>query len=111
MINDEKKTLLIPRKLIFLHKIDCKYIYINVKMMKLIRMMDDYVNDKRYSMIYKNNKLNIINYSEIIDFSSNLISIRYEDNIYHINGDNLVISKMMDNEILITGNIDNIKFK
>lgn len=73
--------------------------------------MDGYVNDKRYSMIYKNNKLNIINYSEIIDFSSCLISVKYEDKIFYINGNNLVISKMMDNEILITGDIDNINFK
>jgi sporulation protein YqfC len=70
-----------------------------------------HINDKRYSMIYKNNKLNIINYSEILDFSSTLISIRYEDKIYHVNGDNLVISKMIDNEILITGDINNINFK
>lgn len=78
--------------------------------MKWVRMIDDYVNDKKYSMIYKNNKLDIVNYSEIIDFSSNKISIRYEDDIYHIEGSNLVISKMMDNEILITGDISNISF-
>ena len=73
-------------------------------------MIDDYINDKKYSMIYKNNKLNIINYSEIIDFSSKLISIRYEDKVYHIEGNDLVISKMMENEILITGDISNIIF-
>ena len=78
--------------------------------MKLVRMIDDYVNDKKYSMIYKNNKLNIINYSEILDFSSKLISIRYEDKVYHIEGKDLVISKMMDNEVLITGDISNIIF-
>lgn len=78
--------------------------------MKLFRMIDDYVNDRRYSMIYKNNKLNIINYSEIIDFSSTLISIRYENKVYRIEGNELVISKMMENEILITGNISNISF-
>ena len=79
-------------------------------MMKLIRMIDNYVNDKKYSMIYKNNKLNIINYSEIIDFSSELISIRYEDNVYYIEGRDLVISKMIDNEVSITGDISNIIF-
>ena len=78
--------------------------------MKLIRMMNDYINDKKYSMIYKNDKLNIINYSEIIDFSSRLISIRYQDKVYHVEGDNLVISKMMENEILITGNIKKVNF-
>ena len=79
--------------------------------MKFVRMIDDYINDKEYSMIYKNNKLNIINYSEILDFSSTIISVKYKDKIYHIEGNNLVISKMMDNEILITGNIDVIAFK
>ena len=29
--------------------------------MKLIRMVDDYINDKKYSMIYKDNGLDIIN--------------------------------------------------
>ena len=79
--------------------------------MKLIRIMNDYINDKKFSMIFKYNKLNIINYSEIIDFSSTLISVRFEDSIYHIEGSNLVISKMMENEILITGDISNILFK
>ena len=79
--------------------------------MKLIKMIDNYINEKKYSMIYKNNKLNIINYSEIIDFSSNLISVRHNDNIYYIDGNDLVISKMMENEILITGKINNINFK
>ena len=78
--------------------------------MKLVRMIDNYINDKKYSIIYKNNKLNIINYSEIIDFSSKLISIRYEDKVYHIEGNNLLISKMMGNEVLITGDISNIIF-
>lgn len=78
--------------------------------MKLTKMIDNYINDRKYSMIYKNNKLNIINYTEIIDFTSKLISIKYNDNIYHIEGENLVISKMMENEILITGNINKVTF-
>lgn len=79
--------------------------------MKLIRKIDDYINDKNYSIIYKNKKLNIINYSEIIDFTSSLISIRHKEDIYHIEGNNLVISRMMENEILITGDIKLITFK
>ena len=79
--------------------------------MKLIRKIDDYINDRRFSMIYKNNKLNVINYSEIMDFSSKLISIRYNDKVYHIEGKNLVISRMMENEILIAGEIEIITFK
>ena len=76
----------------------------------MIRLIDNYINDKTFSIIYKNNGLNIINYSEIKDFSSTKISIRYKDNMYHVEGKNLVISKMMEDEILITGDISNIIF-
>lgn len=79
--------------------------------MKLIRMLDNYINDKKFSLIYDNNGIDIINYSEIIDFSSLIISIRYNSSIIVISGNNLVISKMMEEEILITGSISNISFK
>lgn len=74
-------------------------------------MVDNYINDKKYSMIYTSNGLDIINYSEILDFSSSKISIRHNNNIYYIEGKDLVISKMMEEEILITGIISSITFK
>lgn len=79
--------------------------------MKIINKLDNYINEKKYSMIYKDNKLDIINYTEIEEFTSTLITIRYKKNLYNIKGDNLVISRMLDNEILITGNIQSITIK
>lgn len=79
--------------------------------MRLVRMIDNYINDKKFSMIYTSIGLNIINYSEILDFSSSKISIRYNDYIYSIYGNNLVISKMMEEEILICGSISKIIFE
>lgn len=81
-----------------------------MKKIKLVRVLSDYVNDKNFSIIYKNNRLDIINYSKILDFSDTKISINYLDDIYIINGTNLVISKMMEEELLITGNIESISF-
>lgn len=81
-----------------------------MKKIKLVRAIDNYINDKNFSMIYKNNKLDIINYTKILDFSDTKISISYLDNIYTVSGDNLVISKMMEEEVLITGNIEKISF-
>lgn len=81
-----------------------------MKKIKLVRVLDNYVNDKNFSIIYKNNRLDIINYSKILDFSDTKISISYFNNIYIINGTNLVISKMMEEELLITGNIESISF-
>lgn len=81
-----------------------------MKKIKLVRALSDYVNDKNFSIVYKNNKLDIINYSKILDFSDTKISVNYLDNIYIITGTNLVISKMMEEELLITGNIESISF-
>ena len=81
-----------------------------MKKIKLVRVLSDYVNDKKFSIIYKNNKLDIINYSKILDFSDTKISINYFDDIFIIIGTNLVISKMMEEELLITGNIESISF-
>ncbi len=81
-----------------------------MKKIKLVRALSDYVNDKNFSIVYKNNKLDIINYSKILDFSDTKISVNYLDNTYIITGTNLVISKMMEEELLITGNIESISF-
>ena len=76
-----------------------------MKKINLIRKIDNYFDDKKFSFIYKDKKLDIINYDEIIDFNSTRISVRYKDILYYIEGNNLVISKMMESEILIIGNI------
>lgn len=76
--------------------------------MKIIDKLDRYLNDNDYKLILNNNKLNIVNYDEIIDFSLSNIKIKLKDKIISIEGKNLVINKMVDNEILITGYISNI---
>ena len=81
-----------------------------MKKNKLFRMVDNYINDNDFSMTYKNKSLDIINYTKILDFSSTLISFEYKNNSYYVEGENLVISKMMEEEILITGNIKKITF-
>lgn len=77
--------------------------------MKLIDRIDNYLCDKEYKIIIKNNKINIINYDEIIDFSLSKISVKYDKKIVTIEGTNLVISKMVDDEVMITGNISLIR--
>lgn len=77
--------------------------------MKLIDRIDNYLCDKEYKIIIKENKINIVNYDEIIDFSLTKISIKYNKKIITIEGNNLVISKMIDDEVLITGSISLIR--
>ena len=77
--------------------------------MKLKDRLDRYLNDLEYKIIIKENYVNIINYDEIIDFTLNTISVKYKNKIIIIEGNNLTISKMIDNEVLIIGNISNIR--
>ena len=79
--------------------------------MKIIDKLDRYLNENEYKLILDNNRLNIVNYEEIIDFSLANIKVKVKDKIVSIEGRNLVINKMVDNEILITGNISNISIK
>ena len=77
--------------------------------MRLMNKLERYLEDKNYEIIYKENKINIINFKEIIDFSTDKISIKCDNKIINIEGKNLTISKMLDEEVLITGNVYNIR--
>ena len=71
--------------------------------------LDKYLMDTTYKIIIKDNTINIINYEEIKDFSSNKIVVKTKKNITTIIGKDLVVSKMQDNEVLITGLIKTIE--
>ena len=77
--------------------------------MKLINKLDRYLEDKNYEIIIKENKINIINFKEIIDFTVSKISLKCDNKIINIEGKNLIISKMLDDELLVTGTIYNIR--
>lgn len=77
--------------------------------MKIINRLESYLSDNEYRIILRNSGVNIVNYDEIINFFSTQISIRIKNKILIFEGNNLVITKMLDDEILITGNITNIR--
>lgn len=77
--------------------------------MKLINRLNGYLEDKNYQIIIKNNLVNIINIEEIIDFSITKITVRCNNQIIIIEGKNLIISKMLEDEVLILGTINNVR--
>jgi sporulation protein YqfC len=76
-----------------------------VIILKIFDRIDNYLIDKKYKIIIMKNYLDIINYDEILDFSDKEIKVRYKEGITKIIGDNLVISRMLDDEIVVIGNI------
>lgn len=55
--------------------------------------------------------IDVVNYKDIGHFDSNNITIYYEDGMIKISGNNLVISKLLNKEILILGNISLIELR
>ena len=66
-------------------------------------------NDTKITII--NNKINIINYIDIGHFDNNKIIVKLNNKNIIIKGDNLVVSKLLDSEILITGEFYNVEFR
>lgn len=81
-----------------------------VDKLKLFNYLDRCITDDEFKVIIRNEDVNIINYIEVMDFSSKEISIKYDRGIMIIKGSDLVVSKMMDDELLIKGNIKNISY-
>ena len=78
-----------------------------VKYMNLFNDIKNFIDDKSFKIIFYNNYIDIINYQEILDIKDNLIKILSDKEII-IKGNDLSIIKLLDNEILINGEIESI---
>lgn len=79
--------------------------------MNIRNKINNYLNDNEYKITIIDDKVNINNYIEILDFNTSIISVKHNKGITKIKGKDLVVSKMVDNEILITGTIKEIEVK
>lgn len=79
--------------------------------MKLFDKLDRYLVNNNYRVVIEESRIHIINYIEIEDFSSKMVVIRYKDGKCVLEGEMLVVSKMIDDELLITGKLKSIVYK
>lgn len=63
----------------------------------------NYVKDSDFRINIYHNKVNIVNYLDIISLEENRISINYSEGSVVIKGKGLKVIKLLDNEVLITG--------
>ena len=78
--------------------------------MGLFERLNCYLVNNDYKVTILKNGIYIINYVEIVDFSSNKVIVRYKDGITTFNGNDLVISKMMDDELFVTGKLVSVEY-
>lgn len=69
----------------------------------------DYVKNEEFSINIKKNKINIVNFNEIVILEENKIVIMSPIGKIVIKGSNLSINKLLEDEILIAGRFDSIE--
>lgn len=74
----------------------------------MMRNIKEYVRGEEFKMILKNNIINIQNYNDIGCISQKEITIYNKDKKIYIKGKNLSVEKLLNDEILITGEYNNI---
>lgn len=79
--------------------------------MNIVTGIRSYILESDTKITIVNNKLNITNYIDIGHFDTNKIIVKLKDKNIIVKGSNLVVSKLLDNEILITGVFNNIEFR
>ena len=70
-----------------------------------------YILEEEFKITILNNKINIVNYTSIGSFDDSKIIINYNKGIIIIKGNNLVVTRLMSDEILISGKINTLEFR
>lgn len=70
-----------------------------------------YISENEFEMKIYKNQIDVLNYESIGHFDTNKVIIRLKDGNVVINGEYLVVSKLLSDEILVTGTIKNIEFR
>ena len=76
-----------------------------------IHKFRSFLLEDEFSMNVNKNKVEISNYIEIGHFDTNKIIVKYEKGSIVINGKDLIISRLMNDSILIKGSINNIELR
>lgn len=80
-------------------------------MISLLKKIKNFILENEFKLTYLNDKVDIINYIEIDHFDDNMIIVRYDKGTVTIKGYKMIISKLMDDELLINGKIEKIDIR
>ena len=79
--------------------------------MNIIDEIKSYILENDLKITIFDNKINIVNYIDIGHFDSNKIVVKTNNKDITVKGSNLVVSKLMNSEILITGDFNTLEFR
>ena len=64
-----------------------------------------YIKDEEFRINIYHNKINTVNYLDVISLDEDRVSIKYNEGNIVIKGEDLLVKKILDKEILIIGSI------
>lgn len=70
-----------------------------------------YILEDKFKITILTGRIDIVNYSEIDHFDDTKIIVRFQNGLVIIKGEDLTISKLLNDELLILGKIKNIEFQ
>ena len=76
----------------------------------MLKDLRTYILENEFKINILTGKVNIVNYTEIDHFDDTKVIIRYDKGIVKIKGENLTISKLLNDELLILGKIKVVEF-
>lgn len=79
--------------------------------MKIINQFRSYLLEEKFRINIVEGQINVINYESIGHFDSNKVMIHYNGKTLVIKGKNLVVSRLMVDEVLVTGEITLLEFR
>ena len=66
--------------------------------------------ENEFKITILKDKINIINYDRIINLTDNEVSLKIENIKIKIYGNNLMLNKLLDREVLLTGKVSKVEF-
>lgn len=79
--------------------------------MNLMNSFRSYLLDEEFKITMIENKIDVVNYDSIGHFDSSKVMIHYNSKTLIIKGKNLVVSRLLSDEVLVTGEIKGIEFQ
>ena len=74
-----------------------------------MKKIKEFINSKELRLNYIDNKLNVVNYDEIVLLTDEKIILTKDKKVIIIKGLNLTLLKLLEEEILINGSIKTIE--
>ena len=75
----------------------------NLLVNNMLDRLNNYIDDKKFKLIYEDNLIDIINYTRLITIENNYVSLYINNKKIIIKGKELILKKLLDNELLLNG--------